>query len=82
MSECEPHCECCQVIAQFKEDLDKHFSRVVIDVHYDFSYGEVIEITGPVVCNDGTKFEDYSWEQYLKYLRYLNFLGYGIPKDE
>ena len=42
----------------------------------NYSYGKTVEITGPVVCNDGTKFEDYTWEDHLRYM------GYGVEKDE
>lgn len=47
-----------------------------LDLPKENHYGEIVVIDGPVICNDGTKFEDYSWEQHLKYL------GFGVPKDE
>lgn len=41
-----------------------------------YCYGKIVEITGEVVCNDGSRFQDYSWEQHLQYL------GYAVEKEE
>jgi hypothetical protein len=30
-------------------------------------FGSTLILTGPVVCVDGTKFEDYTWEEHLYY---------------
>ncbi len=41
----------------------------------DSFYGKTITITGPVICNDGKKFEDYTWEEHLEYA------GFSVEKD-
>lgn len=39
-------------------------------------FGKTVVIDGPVVCNDGSKFEDYTWEEHLQ------FLGLNLPTEE
>lgn len=39
-------------------------------------FGRTLVLTGEVICNDGTKFEDYTWEEHLK------FLGLSIENEE
>ena len=38
-----------------------------LECHCKF-FGSALTLTGPVVCKDGTKFEDYTWEEHLYYL--------------
>lgn len=30
-------------------------------------YGKTVIIDGPIVCVDGTRFEDYTWQEHLYY---------------
>lgn len=32
------------------------------------TYGREVILTGPVICNDGSRWEDYTWEEHLYYL--------------
>ncbi len=44
-------------------DIEKYFGRTVV-------------INGPVVCNDGTTFDDYTLEDHIK------FLGLSLSSEE
>lgn len=39
-------------------------------------YGKQVIIKDEIVCNDGTNFYDYTWQEHLKYL------GLSIEKEE
>ncbi len=42
----------------------------------DESYGKEVIITGPVICKDGKKFKDYTWEEHIQ------LLGLSLSKEE
>lgn len=49
---------------QSRKELDKWNFRLAGEM----MYGKEVIITGEVVANDGTRFEDYTWEEHLHFL--------------